>query len=74
MAKPPEDMTTLWVRDESGDLRKRVKQGARRKGQKVADFLRQVIDIALDDTEASFVAASDRKIGQSERCPQHRDS
>lgn len=74
MTKPPDDMTTLWVRDETGDLRNRVKQGARIKGQKVADFLRNVIDDALEDAQASFVAKSDRKIGQSDRCPHHHDS
>lgn len=68
MTKPPEDMTSIWVRDEIGDLRQRVKHGARRKGQTVADFLRRVIDAALEDTEASFVAETDRKIGQNERC------
>jgi len=73
MAKPPEDMTTLWVRDENHDMRQRVKHGARMRGQKVADFLRHVIDAALEDTEASFFAKRDRKIGQSERC-QHQDS
>lgn len=65
MTKPPSDMTSIWVRDENGDIRERIKHGARRKGQKVADFLRIVIDDALTDIEA---AKSDRKIGQSERC------
>lgn len=73
MTKPPDDMTTLWVRDENGDMRKRVKQGARMKGQKVADYLRNVIDAALEDTRASFFSESDRKIGQNERrnCGHH---
>lgn len=75
MTKPPDDMTTLWVRDENGDMRKRVKQGARMKGQKVADFLRNVIDAALEDTRASFFSKSDRKIDQTERCNcEHHDS
>ena len=69
MTKPPNDMTALWVRDEDKTLRTNVKHGARRKGQTVADFLRRAIDAALQDTEASFVAESDRKIGQSDRCP-----
>lgn len=75
MTKPPDDMTTLWVRDENGDMRRRVKQGARMKGQKVADFLRNVIDAALDDTRASFFSESDRKIDQGEGCNcGHHDS
>lgn len=74
MTKPPDDMTTLWVRDETGDLRNRVKQGARIKGQKVADFLRNVIDDALEDAQASFVAKRDRKIGQDDRCNHRHDS
>lgn len=69
MTKPPDDITYLAVRDENGDIRQRVKQGARRKGQKVADFISRAIDTALEDTEASYVAKSDRKIGQDERCP-----
>lgn len=66
MTKPPSDMTAIWVRDEEGDIRQRVKHGARRKGQKVADFLRRAIETALEDTETSFVAERDRKIGQNE--------
>ncbi len=74
MTKPPDNMTSIWVRDETGDLRQRVKHGARRNGQTVADFLRRVIDAALTDTEASSVAESDRKIGQHESrncCKEH---
>lgn len=69
MAKPPDDMTTLWVRDENRDMRQRVKQGARMKGQKSADFVRNAIENALEAAEISFAGKSDRKIGQSERCP-----
>lgn len=67
MTKPPDSMTSVWVRDEDGDLRQRVKHGARRKGQTVADFLRRAIDDALEATEVSSVAKSDRKIGQDDR-------
>lgn len=76
MTKPPDDITYMTVRDESGDLRQRVKQGARRKGQKVADFLYRVIADALEDTETSFVAESDRKSGQNESrgcCPEQHN-
>lgn len=68
MANPPEDMTALWVRDEAHDLRKRVKYGARRKGQTAADFVRRAIEYALADTDAPFANQSDRKSGQNESC------
>lgn len=68
MTKPPSDMTSIWVRDEAGDLRQRIKKGARRKRQTIADFLSGVINDALENTETSFIAESDRKIGQNESC------
>lgn len=74
MTKPPEDITYMTVRDENGDLRQRVKQSARRKGQKVADFLYRAIDAAIEDTEISFADKSDRKIVQNDRCDKHLTS
>lgn len=68
-------MTAIWARDEEGDLRQRIKHGARRKGQKSADFVRRALEAALEATEASFVTESDRNIGQSERCTrEHHNS
>lgn len=72
MAKPPDDMTTLWVRDEKHEIRERLKRSARIRGKKSADFLRQIIDAALEDTEASFFGKGDRKIDQNKShdcCP-----
>lgn len=67
MTKTPSDMSTLWVRDEDGDLRELVKQGARRKGQKVADYLRAIIDRDLNDDPASHLASRGGKPCQSGR-------
>lgn len=67
MAKPPEDMSTLWVRDEERNMRQILKRGARIRGQKSADFLRDIILAAVEGTEASFFEKRDRKIDQNER-------
>lgn len=63
----PEDMSTVWVRDENHDIRGRLKQGARLKGQKVADYLRCIIENALNDDNASNLAPCGGENRQSGR-------